>query len=110
MRSRTNAPCSPTTTPGLSFLWLGLAAPSAYLVSTSTSFMDVDDRRKRQTSTATPAEPGDLPWVLGPNSLRPLHVKVDAVDQFIDMASQSLAQPKFALDPRRTKFELTSLG
>jgi hypothetical protein len=44
----------------------GLAAPSAYLVSTSTSFMDVDDRRKRQTSTATPAEPGDLPWVLAP--------------------------------------------
>jgi hypothetical protein len=25
----------------------------------------MDDRRKRQTSTATPAEPGDLPWVLG---------------------------------------------
>jgi hypothetical protein len=24
----------------------------------------MDDRRKRQTSTATPAEPGDLPWVL----------------------------------------------
>jgi hypothetical protein len=24
----------------------------------------MDDRRKRQTSTATPAEPGDLPWGL----------------------------------------------
>jgi hypothetical protein len=24
----------------------------------------VDDRRKSQTSTATPAEPGDLPWRL----------------------------------------------
>src|SRR5271170_540792 len=71
MRSRTNAPCSPTTTPGLSFLWLGLAAPSACLVSTSTSFMDVDDRRKRQTSTATPAEPGDLPWVLAVLFARP---------------------------------------
>src|SRR6266849_5673861 len=25
----------------------------------------MDDRRNRQTSTTTPAEPGDLPWVLG---------------------------------------------
>jgi hypothetical protein len=28
-----------------------------------------DDRRKRQTSTATPAEPGDLPWVLAVESV-----------------------------------------
>jgi hypothetical protein len=39
MCSRTNAPCLPTTAPGLSFLRLGLAAPSACLVSTSTSFV-----------------------------------------------------------------------
>jgi hypothetical protein len=26
----------------------------------------VDDRRKRRTFAATPAEPGDLPWGLGP--------------------------------------------
>ena len=29
----------------------------------------MDDRRKRQTSTATPAEPGDLPWVLDPTEV-----------------------------------------
>ena len=26
----------------------------------------MDDCRKRQTSTATPAEPGDLPWGVAP--------------------------------------------
>jgi hypothetical protein len=54
---------------GLSFLRLGLATPSACLVSISTSFME-DDHRKRQAFTATPAEPGDLPSVLGPASAR----------------------------------------
>src|ERR1700704_6656655 len=63
MCSRTNAPCLPTTTPGLSFLRLGLAARRR-ASSPPAKASWVGDRRKRQTSTATPAEPGDLPWVL----------------------------------------------
>jgi hypothetical protein len=53
--SRTNAPCSPTTTPGFSFLQLGLATrrraslPPHKLHGWTTAV------------TATPAEPGDLP-------------------------------------------------
>src|ERR1700680_1134886 len=38
--------------------------PRAWWLRSDASWMDVD-RRKRQTFTATPAEPGDLPWWLG---------------------------------------------
>src|SRR5271156_3765328 len=43
---------------------LDLAEPSARLVSHQNKPQGMDDRRKRQTSTATPAEPADLPWGL----------------------------------------------
>jgi hypothetical protein len=33
----------------------------------------VDDRRKRQTFTATPAEPGDLPWEVSAAGAQRLH-------------------------------------
>jgi len=52
----------------------------------------MDDCRKRQTSTATPAEPGDLPWRLGRlsqfsppshRSHRPMHAaRRDAPNSF----------------------------
>ena len=66
---------------GLSFLRLGLAAPSACLISTSTSFVD---GRPPQTSSVYchPCRAGDLPWVLrrpGPSDARPVWHRCGAV-------------------------------
>src|ERR1700726_2650882 len=39
-------------------------SPSACLMAHASPASSVDDCRKSQTSAATPAEPGDLPWGL----------------------------------------------
>src|SRR6202521_6148413 len=44
-------------------------SPSACLMAHASPASSVDDCRKSQTSAATPAEPGDLPWGLGFGSL-----------------------------------------
>ena len=62
---RTNAPCLCLPRRLVSAFFGSGLLPRRRASSPPPQASWMDDRRKRQTSTATPAEPGDLPWVLG---------------------------------------------
>src|ERR1700676_4690286 len=65
---------------------LGLAllvhqeSPSACLMAHASRASSVDDCRKSQTSAATPAEPGDLPWGLAPVAGR-INLAIEVFDR-----------------------------
>src|SRR5580704_3993985 len=52
---------------GLTFVIVHREAPFVCLAAHESGVSAVDDCRKCRTATATPAEPGDLLWMLGPS-------------------------------------------
>jgi hypothetical protein len=62
----------------------------------------MDDRRKRQTSTATPAKPGDLPWGLDTTAryTRVATGMIAGIESPLDLLSQPRKKPK---KPKKNK-------
>src|SRR5258705_11030294 len=61
----------------------------------------MDDCRKRQTSTATPAEPGDLPWGLALKLSKRVNAHAAQLDEQVRLAVSWFLERENALEVLR---------